>query len=329
MNEAKVKVAVIGAGRWGLQHTRILTERTDVELCAVVARTPERAAARAAFFGVRPYTDILMMLDRERPDLVTICLPNQEHFQPTLQVIQAGYPVLVEKPLVFDLDEAATLINEAAKRRLFFAINFNHRYAVPVELAHQAISQGRLGDPVFALWRFGGEGTSSHPYANVIETQCHGFDLLEYLCGPIDSIMAVMTDKTGKGYSSLVLALHFANGAVGSLVGTYDSSYSYRNTHLLEVNGTRGRVLVEDTVKRFSFQQSGSEFEEVWQAGYFNDQDREFHRTFDRHMDAIITAFKHDQDPPIHARAGRRACVLAHAAILSFEQGIQVPVESG
>lgn len=327
MSEPKVKVAVIGAGGWGLQHTRILAERPDVDLCAVVGRTPERTATRAAFFGARPYTDIATMLNQERPDLVTICLPNQEHFQPTLQVIQSGYPLLVEKPLVFDVAQADTLIAEAAQRGLFFAINFNHRYAKPIELAYQAINQGRLGEPVFALWRFGGEGTSTHPYANLIETQCHGFDLLEYLCGPIDAVMAVMTNKTGKGYSTIVLALHFANGAVGSLVGSYDSSYGYRNTHLLEVNGTHGRVLVEDTVRRFSFQRSGSEFEEVWQAGYFNDQDREFHRTFDRHMDAVLTAFKQDQEPPVHARAGRRALMLARAAVSSFEQGIQVAVD--
>ncbi len=68
-----------------------------------------------------------------------------------------------------------------------------------------------------------------------------------------------MADLTGKGYSTLVLALRFASGAVGSLVGSYDSSYAYPGTHLLEVNGTAGRVLVEDTVQRYSFRTRGSE----------------------------------------------------------------------
>ncbi len=322
----RVKVALIGAGRWGREHARIFAERPDVEFCAVVGRTPERTHARAAEFGVRPYLDIEEMLRREKPDLVSLCLPNQGHFAATLQVIQAGYPLLVEKPLVFDLDEADTLLNEAAKRSLFFAIDFNHRYARPVQQALEALEAGRLGDIVFATWRFGGEGTSDHPYANLIETQCHGFDLLEYLCGPIDSIMAEMTDQTGKGYSTLVLALRFRNGAVGSLVGTYDSSYAYPGTHLLEINGTRGRALIEDTVRRYSFQPSGSETAEVWQAGYFNDRDRAFHQTFDRYMDALLTAFKQGQEPPVHARAGRRALLLAQAAIESFETGRRVAI---
>lgn len=322
----RVKVALIGAGGWGWQHARIFTSRPDVDFCAIVGRTPEKTRARAAQFGTRWYLDVGEMLARERPDLVSLCLPNQGHFDATLQVIEAGYPLLVEKPLVFDLAEADQLLAAAAQRGLFFAINFNHRYARPVQMARQAIAEGRLGELVFATWRFGGEGTSDHPYANLIETQCHGFDLLEHLFGLIDAVSAEMTDKTGTGYRTLVLALHFANGAVGSLVGSYDSSYAYPDTQLLEVNGTAGRVLIEDTVRRYTFQRRGTETAEVWQAGYFNDADRAFHRTFDAHMDALLSAFKAGQEPPVPARAGRRALALAHAAIAAFASGRRVSV---
>jgi len=305
----------------------VWAERPDVDLCAVVGRTPERAVPRAREFGANPYVDLGEMLEREQPDLVSLCLANEGHFEPTLEVIRAGVPLLVEKPLVFDLEEADVLLREAEARSLFFAINFNHRYATPVAMAAEAVRAGGLGELVFATWRFGGEpGTSSHPHANLIETQCHGLDMLEYLCGPIDSVTAQMTDKTGRGYSALVAALHFANGAVGSLVGSYDSSYAYPATHWLELNGTSGRILVEDTVRRYTFTQAGSEVSSVWQAGYFNDADRGFHRTFDKHVDDLLPAFRNGQAPPIHARAGRRALAVALAIIDSFETGTRVDV---
>ena len=79
-----------------------------------------------------------------------------------------------------------------------------------------------------------------------------------------------------------------------------------------KVFGTNGRVLVEDG--------------ETWQAGYFNDRDREFHRTFDVYLDAMIAAFKHGEPPPVHAVAGRRALQLAMAAIESFERGRRIEV---
>ena len=186
--------------------------------------------------------------------------------------------------------------------------------------------QGRLGRLAFATWRFGGEGGECPEHENLIETQCHGFDMLEHLCGPIDSVAAQMTDAGGMKFSTMALALHFASGAVGSLVGSYNSSYAYPGTHLVEVNGLDGRVLIEDTVRRFSLHRKGCETGEVWEAGYFNDPDREFHRTFDRHFDVVLDAFRSGAEPPVHARAGRRALLLARAAVRAFEEQKTVEV---
>ncbi|MCA1594840.1 MAG: Gfo/Idh/MocA family oxidoreductase [Chloroflexi bacterium] len=323
---APIRVALLGAGGWGRQYARELSQRADVDFCCVVGRTAERTRLRAAEFGIPYYLNLHEMLAKERPNLVCMSLPNQEHFEPTLQVIEAGIPLLVEKPLVFDLAQADRLLEAARLRRLFFAINFNHRYAEPVRMAKSRIDDGELGDIVFATWRFGGEGSSDHAHANLIETQCHGFDMLEYLCGPIASITAQMTDMTGGGFRTLALSLQFSGGAVGCLLGSYDSSYAYTDTHRLEINGTAGRVVVEDTVRRFSFQRSGSETAQVWEAGYFNDRSREFHRTLDRHLDAVLSALRKRQDPPIHAQAGRRALLLAFASIESYETGTRVQV---
>jgi len=322
----RVRVAVVGTGEWwGREHARVFAARDDVELCAIVGRTAEKTERRATEFATRPYVDLDEMLDEQVPDLVSLCLPNEGHYDTTLRVIEAGFPLLVEKPLVFDLEEADSLLAEAASRELFFAINFNHRYARPVEMARDAIASGALGQITFATWRFGGEaGTSTNAYANLIETQCHGFDMLEHLCGPITSVMAQLADPSGTGWSTLVVALRFANGAVGSLVGTYDSSYAYPDTHLVELNGTAGRVLIHDTVRRFSLQRAGDETAHVWRAGYFNDTDRAFHATFDRHVDDVLAALREGREPPVPVTAGRRALVLACAVIRSFEEGIRV-----
>jgi predicted dehydrogenase len=315
-----MKIALVGTGSWGRQHARVYSAHPDVEFCAVVGRDQDRTQTRASEYGVRGYTDIDQMLETERPDLVSLCLPNQGHYEPTMQVLEAGFPILVEKPLVFEIGQAERLLEVAGDR--FFAICFNHRYAKPVRLAKQAIEQGRLGEVVFSTWRFGGEGSSDHPYANLIETQCHGFDMLEYLCGPIRAISAEMTDRR----STLALSLRFANGAVGSLVGSYDTSYAYPDTQRIEVSGTSGRVVIGDTVRSYAFNPAGNELGESWQAGYFNDFDREFHRTFDLYVDAMVKAFLREEPPPVHARAGLRALQLAHAAIQSVEQGRRVGV---
>ncbi|GAB3837405.1 Gfo/Idh/MocA family protein [Kribbella italica] len=323
-----LRVAVVGAGGWGREHARVFARRPDCELVALAARTPESAARRAAEYGAAPYTDLAAMLRETEPDLVTVCLPNEEHFEPTRFLLESGVNLLVEKPLVFDLAEADELLRLAAERDLFFGINFNHRYAEPVVRARAAISDGLLGELVFLTWRFGGEPNHGNsPHANLIETQCHGFDLLEQLGGPIRSVAAQMTDQTYGAYSTVALALAFESGAVGTMLGSYDSSYAYPDSQLIEINGTAGRATIHDTVRRLTLSRAGDATASVWQPGYFDDEARSFEATFDRHADAVVTALRAGGPPPVHASAGRRALQLAQATIASFDRGVRVDVD--
>jgi predicted dehydrogenase len=322
----RARVAVVGAGGWGRQHARAFSQHPYSDLVGVWSRDRQRAVTRAAEWHTHGFDDLDRMLDETAPDLVSVCLPNTEHFPLTRRLIARGIPLLVEKPLVFDLAEGRTLIREAAERDLFLAINFNHRYAVPVVRAREDVAAGRLGQLEFLTWRFGGEGTSDHhPYANLIETQCHGIDMLEHLGGPIESVTADLTTEGGQ-HSTVVATLRFTSGAVGSLVGSYSSSYAYPGTHQLEVNGKAGRLLIEDTVKRYTFSTAGDPTRQVWEAGYFDDRSRSFDQTFDAHLDALLPALQSGGEPPIPGRAGLRALAVCTAIIQAYETDRRTPV---
>jgi len=325
-HEPALRVGVVGTGGWGEQHARIFAHRPDTRLVGVLGRDPERTQARAARYETSAFTSLEALLDAD-PELITVCLPNEGHFDMTMRLLATGIPLLVEKPLVFDLGEADQLLAAAEASGSFFGINFNHRYAEPVRRAKAAIDAGELGETVFATWRFGGEanhGTSKH--ANLIETQCHGFDMLEHLVGPISSVMAQMTDKTYGDWSTVALALEFENGAVGTMLGSYDSSYAYPDSQLIEVNGTTGRAVIHDTVRELELSRAGDEVVARWRAGYFDDEARLFAGTFDRHVDDVVRAVRAGGPPPIHARAGRRALELAQLAIQSHEHGRRIGV---
>jgi len=315
----KIKVALIGTGNWSLQHCRVLTQHSQVEFCGILGRNKERTKRRAKLFDVPYYLDLKELIKYQKPDLINISLPNEHHFDLTMQVIKSSCHLFVEKPLVFKMNEANKLINEAKKRKLFFGINFNWRYSTPIRKAIKTIKENKLGDINFITWRFGGTGGGGDPFGNIIETQCHGFDMLEYLNGPIKSVHSFMTNKTNNGFSTFVVSMKFKNKSVGSLVGSYDTSYAYPNTHYLEINGSKGRILIEDQVRKYSFNKKDNETADVWQSGFFNDYEREFHRTFDEHFNEVIKKYINNEGPPIHADAGKRTLELALASIKSFK----------
>ena len=144
----RLRVAVVGAGGWGAQHARIFSPaarhraRRDRR-----QRRGTQPTARAAEYGTRGYTDIDRMLAAERPRARhRVPAERSVTSSPPCELARTGIPLLVEKPLVFDLGEADRLLGSGRGiRSTFFAINFNHRYAEPVVRAKAAIDAGSSG----------------------------------------------------------------------------------------------------------------------------------------------------------------------------------------
>ncbi len=63
-------------------------------------------------------------------------------------------------------------------------------------------------------------------------------------------------------------------------------------------------------MRRYTFTPAGDEISRVWQAGYFNDRDRDFHATFDRYLDDMLPAFVDGRPPPVPRR--RRVAARSH-----------------
>ena len=163
----------------------------------------------------------------------------------------------------------------------------------PCRWPRDAIASGALGPISFATWRFGGEpGTSGHRHANLIETQCHGFDMLEHLCGPIASVSAHMHDPSGR------LPDH---GRVRSRScrGRWVHSSGRTTRPTPTPRRTTSRSTDRSDASRSSTQSSGSRTRspatrhgEVWEAGYFNDRDRDFDHMFELHLDELLAALR-------------------------------------
>ena len=111
---APLRIALIGAGIMGRQHYQHLSHLSQAQLCAVADPGPQ-AQAFAAECGVAYYADHRQMLASVKPEAVIVANPNNLHVATALDCIEAGVPVLVEKPVGVHLDEVRALV-EASKR---------------------------------------------------------------------------------------------------------------------------------------------------------------------------------------------------------------------
>lgn len=322
-----VTAAVVGAGPVGAIHARSLQRHERARLVAVCGRSSTRAERLARSLGVTAYLSVDDMMRAEGPDVVCVCTGNKDHTEPTLTALGAGAHVFVEKPMAFTLEEARAMVEAARSAGTMLGVNFNHRYSPAFGRALAFVSEGGLGHLCYLDMKFAGDlyNDLNDPYCQLIETQGHSFDLLRLFGGPVAEVSASLADPRGIGvYTSAAVSLAFAGGAVGTLLGSWDSSYDHPHAQVLEVAGTEGRLVVDNVVDSVRLHRAGSAEYTQWRPNLFDSGARDFWRTIDAHVGAFVDAVVEGGPAPVSGDDGLAALELTYACIESFEQGTKV-----
>ena len=227
---APLRIALIGAGIMGRQHYQQLRNVPQAQLCAVADPGPQ-AEAFATECGVAWFADHRQMLEQIKPEAVIIANPNNQHVATALACVEAGVPVLVEKPVGVHLDEVRALVAASQRHGVPVLVGHHRRHNPLIARARQVIQDGRLGRliNVTALWQLQKPDSyfetpwRREPGAGFLLTNLiHDLDLLRYLCGEVVQVQA-FTRNDVRGFAnedSAAVLLQFANGALGSLTGS-------------------------------------------------------------------------------------------------------------
>jgi len=146
----KVRMAVVGAGFWGKNHVRVLSELPNAEIIAVCDIDKQRADAISEKYGIKSYDDSLEMYRREELDAVTICVWSSRLAEEALKALGFGKHVLVEKPMASSISDAKKVLRTAKEKKLKLAVGFIERFNPGVRRVKKAIENGLIGTPVLA-----------------------------------------------------------------------------------------------------------------------------------------------------------------------------------
>lgn len=117
----------------------------------------QRAHSLAAQFAARPCETLEEAL-KDDVDAVIIAATNNQLAPLTIQAINAGKPVLVEKPAARTLAELDQVIAAADRAGVHVQPGFNHRYHPALQKAHEIFASGALGQMMFVRGRYGHGG---------------------------------------------------------------------------------------------------------------------------------------------------------------------------
>lgn len=254
-----LKVGIVGVGNIGSIHARVYKENPKVEIVAVCDIVKEKADAAAEKFGGKAFYSVQEMLASGiHLDACSMATKGEEnggeHFTPTMELLEAGIPVLGEKPISNNIVEAEKMVALGKSKKIPYAVDLNHRFTPAALKAKGWVEAGRLGQlHMINMKMWINNPVETSPWFHMRALHPHSFDVIRYFAGDVAKVAAFMMKGEGrKIWSNAQVLLYFKNGMIGNLVGSYDAGASY-GLETCEVVGSKGRFVIQDACELLTF----------------------------------------------------------------------------
>jgi UDP-N-acetylglucosamine 3-dehydrogenase len=255
---------VIGVGSMGKNHARVYNELPEAELVAVVDTDLKTAEAVAANFGTRAYIDPREMLDKEKPDAVSIAVPTSLHTQVGMDVLEAGAHVLMEKPIAASVEESRRLIDKARLENRQLMVGHIVRFNPAMQVLKQKLQEGALGR-IFQVFcrRAGPFPARIRDVGVVVDLAPHDVDVMRFLTGSTPTRVYAETERRiHTDHEDLIWGLlRFSDGVVGSLEINWLTPTKIREVLVL---GERGLFRVDDLTQDLYFYENAQAKDVQW-----------------------------------------------------------------
>jgi len=224
---SKLPIAVIGAGLIGITHIDRALKSPDFELVGIADPTPA-AAELGRKLGVSCFPDYQSLLAQARPRAVVVATPNATHAQITVDCLEKGAAVLVEKPIADTLADGRRICEASRATGLPVLVGHQRRHNPIMRKAKAIVGAGTLGKPVSATvlctWLkprdyFDVSWRRQRGGGPILINLIHDIDLMRHLYGEIESVQALASNAV-RGFEvedTAVVALRFRNGALGTV----------------------------------------------------------------------------------------------------------------
>lgn len=253
-----LRVGIIGTGNISRSHIKAIQGREGFELAGVADVSAEARKQASTAHGVPAFADHRALISSVKPDYVVVSTPHYYHAPITLDALDAGVHVFVEKPMAVDAAEAAACVSLAESRKRVLGVNFARRQGPNQRKMAELVREGFIGELIHATmicakryrnmayyrsgdWRatWAGEGGGV-----TVNQAPHDLDFLLWVLGMPEKVLA---DMRPLGHDIEVeddttAIFHYANGANCTFYASTNVAFGRES---FEVIGTKGRLMLD------------------------------------------------------------------------------------
>jgi predicted dehydrogenase len=323
VSEKVIRVAVVGVGEFGRNHVRVWREIEGAELAGIVDTDAERARQVAAEFGTRVIPSA-SALASEHVDAVSLAVPTKEHGRVGCMLLDAGFDVLVEKPVAASLKEADRLIASAKRAGRILQIGHVERFNPAVTSAQAIISRPLF----FEVHRLGIFTPRSLDIDVIYDVMIHDLDiLLSFVNAPVVDLKSVgipvITTKVDIAHARL----EFSTGTVANLTASRVSTERVRKMRFFQEHEYVSLDFTRQDVLRIRVQPGEALSENGQPQINFEKLPATACEPLQAELRAFLESVRTRKAPVVDGAAGRRALELADrvmAGILEHAQRVQL-----
>jgi myo-inositol 2-dehydrogenase/D-chiro-inositol 1-dehydrogenase len=329
-------VALLGAGRMGHLHARVIAGHDDAALAWVCDPIEDAAKTLAGRHGARWSADPRDALGDSSVDAVVIASATATHTDLLRDAVLAGKKVLCEKPIDLDLAEVDRCWAEIAGHEPFVMVGFNRRFDPTFRDIRERVEAGEIG-PLKTL-RVTSRDPSPPPAAYLAtsggmfrDMTIHDFDMARFFLGDIVEVQAMASTNglevfaNANDHAQAIVVMRAASGALCTIVNSRTCAYGYDQR--LEAFGDLGS-LEAGNLTATAVRASNATVTEA--------SGPVLHFFVERYLPAyvaefaeFVTAIDEGRPPTVGFADGRAALVLAEAAAESIVTGRAVQVSHG
>lgn len=141
-----MKIAQIGAGGWGKNHARVLSQLGI--LCAICDANKATADEYAKKYSVASYDSVDELLSRQEFDAALVCTPTSTHYEIATKLLGAKKHTFVEKPLTYDSAQGECLLQLAEKNGVILTAGYIERFNPAVDTVKEFLRSKEYGELV-------------------------------------------------------------------------------------------------------------------------------------------------------------------------------------
>lgn len=230
----KVRVGIVGLGRWARVLTRACTLSEKVEIVVGFSRSPETRDNFSAETGISVVSTLKELLARDDIEGVILTVPNEQHYPVALQVAKAGKHVYTEKPIAHNLEDGLAIEKLQKEYGVTVTVGHSARLLGGVQEIKKRILNGELGKVGFFEANFSNERAleltpdtwrwyrDRAPGGPLSQLAIHMFDVVNYLGETIleaSSIASKLSPVGAEVDDQSMTLLRFSDGAI-AYIGT-------------------------------------------------------------------------------------------------------------